>query len=543
MRKRALLLGLTISAVLLTVVPASSSPAPHRTTPLDKLEPALLSQGARLWLTGSPLQPGEHRAQTRARFGTNVNANDPSRDLAGGQSETAIAAGGHRVLAAWNDISGALVQPTTSRRASVTGVGVSANGGRSFTDLIGLPNNNPNQQWFGDPTVVAVDNGRAFIIGSLYFPNSNPASINCARPARFNLAVSVARVATNGRVTFTNPIVAVPGGNSCDLERPTPPPNLALLDKEWLSYDPASRTLAMSYTRFFLPGTHSGTGQIELVRARVPANPAALSSAAFSRPVIIRPEEPTVANTGAYVATAPGGTAYVAWERNIDTNLGVSGDPYVYIHAAAVGPEAIVPVTDRPAGPRILTRIVTKGQANSSPAGGVRSLDGAIISGYNRGPGQDFPRIAVDARRRAVIVVWNDASLHPLGDVFLRAFSLTLDHPSRIQKVNDDNSYALHFMPAVSVRADGSIVSSWYDRRRSGANSATTDYMGEIRHRPTSPGRDFRISTGPTDWTKDSSLITPNFGDYTDNASSGTRTWFTWSDGRLGVPQPFVDAR
>jgi hypothetical protein len=140
-------------------------------------------------------------------------------------------------------------------------------------------------------------------------------------------------------------------------------------------------------------------------------------------------------------------------------------------------------------------------------------------------------------------VVWNDASLHPLGDVFLRAFSLTLDRPSRIQKVNDDNSYALHFMPAVSVRADGSIVSSWYDRRRGGANSATTDYMGEIRHSPASPGRDFRISTGPTDWTQDSSLITPNFGDYTDNASSDTKTWFTWSDGRLGVPQPFVDAR
>jgi hypothetical protein len=65
--------------------------------------------------------------------------------------------------------------------------------------------------------------------------------------------------------------------------------------------------------------------------------------------------------------------------------------------------------------------------------------------------------------------------------------------------------------------------------------------MGEVRRKPTSPGRDFRITTGPTDWTKDSSLITPNFGDYTDNASSGTRTWFTWSDGRLGVAQPFVD--
>ena len=46
---------------------------------------------------------------------------------------------------------------------------------------------------------------------------------------------------------------------------------------------------------------------------------------------------------------------------------------------------------------------------------------------------------------------------------------------------------------------------------------------------------------GATDWTNTSSLITPNFGDYTDNTSVGTTTYYTWSDGRLGVPQPFVD--
>lgn len=60
-----------------------------------------------------------------------------------------------------------------------------------------------------------------------------------------------------------------------------------------------------------------------------------------------------------------------------------------------------------------------------------------------------------------------------------------------IVKVNDDSSLALHFMPAVIVRPD----------------------------------------------------MSPNFGDYTDNASTGTRTYDTWTDGRLGVPQPFVDRR
>jgi hypothetical protein len=52
-----------------------------------------------------------------------------------------------------------------------------------------------------------------------------------------------------------------------------------------------------------------------------------------------------------------------------------------------------------------------------------------------------------------------------------------------------------------------------------------------------------RITTGSTDWAGTGSLIDPNFGDYTDNATDGTRTYFTWSDGRIGVPQPFVDSR
>jgi hypothetical protein len=112
---------------------------------------------------------------------------------------------------------------------------------------------------------------------------------------------------------------------------------------------------------------------------------------------------------------------------------------------------------------------------------------------------------------------------------------------SRIVKVNDDNSFALHFLPAVSVRSNGSIVTSWYDRRRAGPNSTRTDYFGEIKRGPTSKAKDFRITTGSTDWAATSAIVAPNFGDYTDNASTGKTTYFTWSDGRLGVPQPFVD--
>jgi hypothetical protein len=53
-------------------------------------------------------------------------------------------------------------------------------------------------------------------------------------------------------------------------------------------------------------------------------------------------------------------------------------------------------------------------------------------------------------------------------------------------------------------------------------------------------GADFKVTTTHTDWTNTSSIIVPNFGDYTDNACDGLTTYFNWSDGRTGVPQPFV---
>jgi hypothetical protein len=110
-------------------------------------------------------------------------------------------------------------------------------------------------------------------------------------------------------------------------------------------------------------------------------------------------------------------------------------------------------------------------------------------------------------------------------------------------KVNDDDSYALHFMPAVSVRSDGSIASSWYDRRLSGPSSTVTYYYGDIRASAGSNATDFKITGAPTDWAGTSSWLTPNFGDYTGNTSTGTTTYFSWADGRLGIPQPFVDSR
>jgi len=525
------LIGLAGSAGASGTGGAAASPVPVH------VKTSLLSLGGRTWFE-KPSASGDRggAAPSSVAFGSNVDANDPTRDLAAGQSETAIGATGNRVLAAWNDATAFFVQPTTLRTASGTGVGFSADGGHSFTDLVGLPNTDPTHQWAGDPSIVSVGDGVHFIVGSLFVPAGQPFCFSPTDKLVSKLAVAVATVSPTNQVTFTNQIVAARGGNLCDFNDP----NSAFLDKDFLSYDPGTRTLVMSYTKFFVNFPHSSNGQIEIVRAHVPADPATLAKTDFSPPVVVWPEEGNVVNQGAYPAVAPGGTTFVAWERNIESNLG-NGDPYVYIHAARVQPNGTAPDIGGPNLPRILTT----GQVNSNGLGGVRSMDTVVIAGYSRGLGQDFPRLAVDAPLGKVVAVWNDASLHPLGDIWLRALNYNLDiSPSTpIRKVNDDNSFALHFLPAVSVRASGALAVSWYDRRLNGADSTRTDYFADVRATPAQNGADVRITTGATDWAGTSSLINPNFGDYTDNASSGEKTYFNWSDGRTGVPQPFVDSR
>jgi hypothetical protein len=304
------------------------------------------------------------------------------------------------------------------------------------------------------------------------------------------------------------------------------------LVKPFASYNATSHTFAISYTRFGPGYPIPSGGAIQMVRAEhvSPATPVP----SFGRPITVWTDEETVVNQGASPAIADNGDIYVAWERNLFSNT----DPHVYIMIARVRHGATSPDLGGKGSPRV----VTSGQLHASASGGVKSLDGVSIAGYNRGQGQDFPSIAYNPTTSGVIVEWNDASHHPLGDIFLRSMDGDLQFSSPIMKVNDDNSYALHFMPAVSVRSDGSIASSWYDRRLSGPTSTRTDYFAEVRPSAGTDANDFRVTTGSTNWAGTSSVITPNFGDYTDNASTGTTTYFTWSDGRLGVPQPFVAA-
>jgi hypothetical protein len=172
----------------------------------------------------------------------------------------------------------------------------------------------------------------------------------------------------------------------------------------------------------------------------------------------------------------------------------------------------------------------------------ITSLDAAFIPGYNRFPANDFPRVAVDPAAGTVSMVWNDARLHPLGDILLRSYALhTLSPIQTAPVVLNADSGGLHFLPALrNVSATGKLAVSWYDR--SSPNTAVTDVRAVLGLDPrttSTPAADTLVTSVPTDWDNVSSDIIPNFGDYTDNYIANGRLFVAWSDGRLGLPQPF----
>lgn len=476
------------------------------------------------------------RANKKVDFGANVGATNPAEDVASGQSETAIAVSGRYVVSAWNDATGFLVRDT-SDRASLTGVGFSADGGKTFTDLGGLPNSNRCQKINGDPAVVAhpgADGSTFFYVFSLYLPVFSPGCTNQG----FKLSMNVGTVAPNANtISFGQVMVVANGGFFGGPGSPLP----FFLDKDFATVDHARGKIAISYTGFgFDFRDPNSRGQINIALCDISQNPGQPTCspgdtgprylAIANNPSIIdipRRIFRSIELEGAYPAFSDTGDLYVAWNRNWSTNF-FNGDPFTHQDAARVAASCLTfPTTTCGTPPT-----VTVGP-------NVRSLDSVTIPGYNRGIGNDFPRIAFNPKTEQVVIVWNEGNGHPMGDIVMVTTDRNLGNLSPRIRVNDDNSFALHFLPAVSVDAAGNTNISWYDRRNSGGSTRTDVFAVSIP--PGSSGaRNTRVTDAQTDWVATGSFIIPNFGDYTDNTSDGNRFFVNWSDGRIGIPNSFV---
>jgi len=517
-----------------------------------------LSQGGQMFCKGPQSNGPASSSRTSASvissssnpsFGSNVDAATPQEDVTPsgvqvhGQSETSIASAGPYVVEAWNDGTGFFAPcGSPQNKEELTGFGFSTNGGKTFTDLGGLPNSNcANSIIEGDPSVEAYTVGGStyFYISSIFIPFSVPENALSVTACKVNGSGATATLACS------QPIVAAISSDCQTVDSFT---FCSFLDKEFLSLDPGRGRLYMSYTEF---GPSTGfSGVVELAVCDVGSNPASptchnggdgsiTGTGAPAAPYfVVAPGDPNFCeNEGAYPAVDTAtGAVYVAYEHDWFSGLfNCGGETTQNVMNFVPFSCLTLTATSSCAGP------------TATQAININSLEAAFIPGYNRFPMSDFPRVAVSGPAGTVSMVWNDTRQHGTGDIFLQSFnlgSLSLVQSSPVRINSRNNSGGWLFLPAVRQSgSNGTLNVSFYSR--SSANTALTDVSVATKVNPrttsTPTKNNTTVTTGSSDWLSVSSIIIPNFGDYTDNYFVGTTLYVAWSDGRLGFPQPFQD--
>ena len=554
----------------LTVLPVAASGQTHMQHPFcqaiasGKIQ---ASSGAQMWCFG-PQRNGPSLPSYRlwtvppvgSGFkGTNVDAANLAEDINGsgvradGQSEVSIAASGQYVVEQWNDSTG-FIAPCLSPdyKEELSGFGFSSDGGKTFTDLGGLPNVNCTTfKYEGDPGVEVYQvGGKTYFYLSSIYASVTGTDIN-------NIAVTACQVIPGSPASLScgQPIIA--GTSSECIMVKGVCAFYSFLDKDFLSIDAAHGRLYVSYTEFGFvthpddieiancdignslggPGPLGGTPAVPVCENGSHANPMAPPP-----PYLVVAPADTVnfcEREGAYPAADPAtGDVYVAHEYNWATN---------FLTFSCLAIPTLIEVAHVPSSN--LTLPLASGGPDVTTSFPITSMDATFVPGYNRFPPNDFPRIAVSHASGTVSVVWNDAGTNPLGDILLQSFNLgTLTAVQSVPvKLNNDTGIGtLHFMPALrNVDTHGHLNVSWFDRRRN-PSTAYTDVFAALGVNPrttSTPSSNTRVTNVASNWLSNSSLIIPNFGDYTDNfvdIASGEATLFAaWSDGRYTIPQPF----
>lgn len=538
------------------------------------------SSGAQAFCFGPQLNRGTQAPPAIAEgpaAALNVDAARISEDVspagvaAQGQSEVSIAAAGPYVVEAWNDSTGFLTAcPAPMSKEEISGLGFSANGGKSFTDLGGLPNANCHKlTYFGDPSVAAyrVGGQTFFYISGLYDSNSGLGPTHVALDA-----CKVVGSGSTATLSCGQPIIAA-SSSQCRLIKirisPTATRTIrfcSFTDKDFLAIDPAHGKLYLSYTDFLVTrpfGVPVDMSACDIGNAAGGAGPAGGTPAApvcehgtrlvkvskhleVAKPYlqVAKANRLGCANEGAYPAVDTStGAAYVGYEFNWGSSLGFppceTGSTPVQNVLAKVPARCLALMAVSPCtGPSARTAVP------------VVSMEGVFVPGYNRFPGNDFPRLAVSDKFGTVSMVWNDARFHPFGDILLQSFDKNSLKPVQATPVTLDRPHngGLSFLPALRTPSNSGLLDvTWYTR--ASVTTVNTNVAAAVGVSPvtTATPPNLRVTNAPSNWLANSSLIFPNFGDYTDNAVSvtaqppfvGSTLFVAWSDGRFGIPQPF----
>ncbi len=502
----------------------------------------------------------------------NADAASPAEDVSPGglrsygQSETSIAASGRFVVEAWNDATG-LFSACPSPKAQITGLGFSSDGGKTFTDLKGLPDAGCSKDlYFGDPSVVAYRAG-----GKTYFYISSLFD-NFFREGRSFVALAACQVTgSGGRATLHcgQPVIA--GASSqCQTvgSRAHPVRVCSFLDKDYLTIDPARGRLYTAFTEFGL--TDAGAIEAGVCDLGTPAGRAGPAGGTPAAPAcehgtglhkvsknmlagqpyltIQRPDRHGCEYEGAYPAAGTAsGNLYVGYEFNWATNTPFLGSGQCFNKPTK---NLVAKVPRRCLALRTVSRCAGPAARASVH---ITSMDAALVPGFFPSSlASDFPRLAVSGRAHAVSMVWNDTRFHPYGDVLLQSFGLRSLRPVQRTPVVLDTPHhgGLTFMPAVRTATAGGLLDvTWYSRDSlTTSNTTVNAALGVSPRAASTPGSNITITSVASDWDHQSFDIVPNFGDYTDNALAATSSkpyvggtlYVAWSDGRTGVPQPFA---
>lgn len=506
----------------------------------------------------------------------NVNAASLKEDVspalvrAYGQSETSIAGSGRYVVEAWNDATTFLTGcPSRHFKEEATGVGFSANGGRSFRDIGGLPNPRcKSYVYISDPGVAAYRIG-----GKTYFYISSMYD-SVTGLGQSYIAFDACRATGSGstaRLRCGRPVIAASSTQCIKLAHHKSFPGFcSFLDKDYIAIDPGHGRLYVTYTEFPVLGfadtevmTTCDIGNRHGQRGPAGGTPFAPVCEHGSKLVKQKQKKNGPFNTfigkpymliakagfrsceeeGSYPAVNPRtGAVYVAYEYNWASNLFFGCNGFKAKTRDIITRTPLSCLRLRP------TAACRHPLEHASVA--VFSLDAAFIPGYNRFPTNDFPRLAVSGKFGDVSMVWNDTRHNAYGDVLLQSFKLgSLRRVQRFPTVIDrPHGGGLSMFPAMRVStASGLLDLAWYSR--SGTGTADTSVLAAIGVNPgtTTTPPNIPVTNVRSNWLLDSSDIVPNFGDYIDTNISATGRWpyvgntlyVAWTDGRLGLPQPF----
>jgi hypothetical protein len=508
----------------------------------------------------------------------NVDAASSAEDVSPGglrgygQSETSIAASGQYVVEAWNDAT-ALTSGCPSPKAQVTAFGFSSNGGKTFTDLKGLPDAQCFQSFSdpgkgdiyqGDPSVVAYRAGghTYFYISSLYD--------NYFREGQSFVALAACQVTGSGSWASLHcgqPVIAGASTQCQTSGRGGSRRFCSFLDKDYLTIDPAHGRLYVAFTEFTLGNTSQivaspcdlgtpagraglagGTPAAPVCEHGTPLHKAGKNKLAGKPYLIVQPGDPAGCEyEGAYpAADTASGSLYVGYEFNWSTDTPFNLDPPCFNKRAQ---NIVAGVPWRCLVLRAVSPCAGPAARASVP---ITSISGALLPGYVPSSlANDFPRLAVSDPAHAVSMVWNDTRYHPYGDILLQSFALGSLHPVQARPVILDTPHhgGLAFLPAVrTATADGLLDVSWYSRNSLTTSDTTLNAaLGVSPCTTSTPHANIAITNMSSDWGHQTFDVAPDFGDYTDSALNATGSkpyvghtlYIAWTDGRTGVPQPY----